>query len=177
MSRKRYTLRKEEIAELQVAYDQSRNGQTKIRYQAVRLYGAGKAVEDIMEITGCSRASLMEWNRTYRQEGIAGLVDKRQGGNSAKLTAAQIEHLQSQLHGYEPAQLLGADNCVGNGQFWTVPDLAQHVEKNYGVTYKSKNSYRSLLRKCGLSLQRPAGQYKSRNEIKVLHFEQELEKN
>ena len=175
MSRKRTLLTAEQVTELQVAYDQCSEGNTKIRFLAVRLYGTGMATSDVLSIIGCSRSSLMNWSRTYQQMGIAGLVDKRAGGNSAKLTPHQVKHLADQLDRYTPEQLLGAEAV--SAQFWTVTDLARLVERTYDVVYDSPTSYRTLLKRCGLSRQRPAKQYKSRSELKVLDFEETLEKN
>lgn len=176
MERRQFKLTEAQDNELKWAYNQCQDAQTKIRYQAVRLYGQGYAVKAIQEITGCSRPSLMEWCRAYRQFGVAGLVDKRAGGNRAKLTPLAVEQLQEQLHRYTPGQLFGSAGCYDDGQFWTVPDLAKLVERNYGVIYKSATSYRSLFDRCEFSCQRPEAHYRSRNELKVLEFEQELEK-
>lgn len=176
MAKRKFNLTEAEVNELKGAYQQCRDGQTKIRYQAVRLYGTGHKVSDIEEISGCSRVSLMEWCRAYRQYGIAGLVDQRRGGNRAKLSGIELEQLQQQLENYTPGQLLGAANCYGDGQFWTVPELAQLVERDYQVKYKSDTSYRTLFKRCNFSCQRPGSQYWSRNELAVLEFEQQLEK-
>ena len=152
MSRKRTLLTAEQVTELQVAYDQCSEGSTKIRFLAVRLYGTGMATPESLSIVGCSRSSLMNWNRTYQQMGIAGLIDKRAGGNSAKLAPHQVEHLADQLERYTPEQLLGVEAV--SAQFWTVTDLARLVEREYGVVYDSPTSYRTLLKRCGLNAQR-----------------------
>lgn len=130
----------------------------------------------ILDICAISRTSLMEWTRAYRKQGVTALVDQRQGGNRARLTAQQIEAVQTKLHHYTPAQLLGKDACVGSGQFWTVSDLARLLKRDYGVVYQSPTSYPTLLAKCDFSYQRPAKQYKSHSEAKVSDFEQALEK-
>ena len=176
MERRQFKLTEAQDKELKWAYNQCQDGQTKIRYQAVRLYGQGYSVTEIQEISGCSRPSLMEWCRAYRQKGVASLVDKRAGGNRAKLSPLEIEQLQAQLHRYRPVELFGSAGCYGDGQFWTVPDLAKLVEQDYGVTDKSTTSYRTLFDRCEFSCQRPEAQYRSRNELKVLEFEQDLEK-
>ena len=90
----------------------------------------------------------MNWVRIYQNEGVTGLYDKRSGGNAAKLSSEQIEHLQSQVHQYSPNQLFSQDDFVGNGQYWSVPTLAKLVERNYGVVYASPNSYRNLFKRC-----------------------------
>ena len=133
MSRKRTLLTPEQVSELQIAYDQCRNGDTKIRFQAVRLYGTDMATSEILTIAGCSRSSLMNWVHHYQASGIAGLIDKRAGGNSAKLAPYQIERLQDQLQSYSPEQLLGPA-AVG-GQFWTVTDLALLLERDYRASF------------------------------------------
>ncbi len=176
MAKRKFKLTHEQVNELKAAYQRCRDGQTKIRYQAVRLYGTGYPVTDIEEITGCSRSSLMEWCRAYRQYGVAGLVDQRQGGNRAKLSPLELEQLQQCLESYSPGQLFGAENCYGDGQFWTVPDLARYVKQQYGVIYQSQTSYRTLFDRCQFSWQRPGSHYRSRNELAVLDFEQQLEK-
>ncbi|NJN71068.1 MAG: winged helix-turn-helix domain-containing protein [Nitrospira sp.] len=65
---------------------------------------------------------------------------------------------------------------MGDGQFWTVADLARLVEERCGVVYKSDNSYRKLFRQCDFTLQRPGHFYLSRQEQAVVTFEEELEK-
>lgn len=176
MAKRKFNLSTTQINELKAAYQQCQDGPTKIRYQAVRLYGTGYTVSQIEEISGCSRPSLMEWCRAYRQYGVAGLVDQRRGGNRAKLTPIEIEQIKHRLELYTPAQLWGPANCYGEGQFWTVPDLARLVERDYQVKYKSDTSYRTLFELCDFSCQRPGSHYRSRNEWAVLDFEQQFEK-
>jgi transposase len=177
MGKRKFQLTSEQIKELQGAYQQCKDGATKIRYQAVRLYGTGYSAEAVIKITGCSRRRLLAWCGSYREYGVAGVIDRRVGGNSAKLRASEVEAVQNKLHQYRPNQLYSADAYRGNGEFWGVYELALLLERDYGVRYQSKTSYRNLLERCGLSRQRPAAQYKSRNEAKVMAFEEGLEKN
>ena len=162
--------------ELQAAFLHCQDILAKTRFQAVRLYGTGYPVTQIIDICGCNTRTLLNWTRTYRERGLSALLDHRQGGNRARLKSEQIETLQNQLHGYTPAQLLGRSHCVGDGQFWTAADLACLLKRDYGVVYQSHTSYLTLLQKCGFSYQRPAKQYKSHSEAKVMDFEEQLEK-
>src|SRR5215212_1290008 len=177
MAKRKFQLSTEQNQELQAAYHQSKDAGEKMRYQAVRLYGSNYPVEEVLEITGCSRRRLLAWCRDYQRHGIGGLLDGRVGGNSAKLSAAQLEAIQSKLHLYRPNQLLRMDEYSGNGEFWGTRELAILLKREYQVVYRSPNSYRNLLRQCEFSRQRPATQYKSRNELKVATFEEALEKN
>ena len=150
----------------------------RTRLQAVRLYGSGYAVEDIKEITGCSRRSLLRWCQQYRDEGIAGLEDQRLGGNRALLSEAQLEDVARKLRKYRPLDVLGPSGvATASGQHWTIPDLKQALEQWHGVVYQSDSSYRALFHRCGFSYQRTAKAFRSRSAEKVAAFEEQLEKN
>jgi len=177
MAKRKFTLTEAERKELLQAYRTCKDAVTRTRYQAVRLYGEGYPVAEIMQITGCSRTSLMEWCRAYREDHAQGLVDKRAGGNHAKLSKLQIEALQQVLHQYTPKERLGPRASTIDGQFWSVEDLALVVREQYSVEYQSRTSYSQLLHLCGFSYQRTEKVFKSRREAKVADFEEQLEKN
>ena len=177
MAKRKFSLAEVERKELQQAYRVCRDAGTRTRYQAVRLYGEGYPEKEIEQITGCSRTSLMEWCRAYRADHSQGLVDKRVGGNRAKLSKLQIEALQHMLHQYTPKERLGRKASTAAGQFWTVEDLVLVVRERYGVEYQSRTSYSSLLRLCGFSYQKSEKIFKSRSQTKVADFEEQLEKN
>ena len=86
-----------ETNELQAAYLHCHNANTKIRYQAVRLYGNGYSVEHILDICACSRTRLLKWVAAYDQRGITSLLDQRTGGNRAALTPEQIKALHAEV--------------------------------------------------------------------------------
>lgn len=177
MAKRQFELTETQINELTAAYSQCKDGATRTRYQAVRLYGTGYVAAEIEAITGCSRSSLMVWCRVYLHHGTAGLMDKRAGGNCAKLTHAQIVDLEQHLHNYTPRDVLGSHSATTTGQFWTVEDVSQVLSQRYGVAYRSRTSILSLLQQCGFSYQRPAKVFKSRREAQVIEFEEQLEKN
>lgn len=161
---------------LSSAFSDCKDGPTRTRYQALRLYGQGYPVEEIERITGICRSTLMGWCSKYRQGGIETLEDHRQGGNRALLTDEQLQDLKERLHTYRPDQLFGSLAASADGQFWTVIDLARAVETWYSVRYARRGSYIQLFKRCGFSYQRPDRVYKSRSEAKVHAFEEELSK-
>jgi transposase len=176
MAKRKFQLTDQEQNALLGAFQAATDGPTRTRYQAVRLYGLGYAVAEIMYITGCSRTSLMGWCRAYAQQGLPVLTDHRQGGNRAKLAKAQYQALQERLRTYTPADLFGSEAASPDGAFWTVEDLARALQRWYGVAYH-RGSYYALLHRLGLSAQRPAKVYRSRSEAAVGAFESRLEKN
>ena len=175
MAKRKFKLTEEERKELLRAYRTCKEADTRTRYQAVRLYGEGLPEVEIEQITGCSRTSLMEWCRAYRADPSQGLVDKRVGGNRAKLSNLQVEELQHMLHQYTPKERLGSK--ASDGQFWSVADLVLVVQEQYGVEYQSRTSYVRLLHLCGFSYQKTEKVFKSRSETKVADFEEQVEKN
>ena len=177
MAKRKFKLTEAERKDLLQAYRACKDAATRTRYQAVRLYGEGYPVDEIMQITGCSRTSLMEWCRAYQEDHSQGLVDKRLGGNRAKLSKLQIEELHKMLHQYTPKERLGTKASTIDRQFWNVEDLALVVREQYSVEYQSRTSYRHLLHLCGFSYQKTEKVFKSRSEAKVADFEELLEKN
>ena len=172
MATRQFELTEGQAAQLEQAFLHEKDGPTRTRYQAVRLYGTGYRLEEVINITGCSRTRLFDWCRSYREERLPGLVDRRTGGNSRKLTPEQIEEVGRKLHRYRPRDLFGQEASP----YWNVEGLRRAIKRWYGVAYKQNASYHGLFKRCGFSYQRPAKVYKSRREEDVLEFEQRLEK-
>lgn len=140
MAKRKFKLTEQERNQLLQAYTLSKDAATRTRYQAVRLYGEGYNEGEIEQITGCSRAILMEWCRAYLADPAQGLVDKRAGGNSAKQNKTQVEELYQKLHQYTPRELFEPDASTADGQFKTLVDLAHVIQKWHGVEYRSRIS-------------------------------------
>jgi transposase len=177
MATRKFTLSQAQRSELRRAYEQCKDGPTRTRLQAVRLYGSAYSLAQVQEITGCSRTTLMDWCRRYRSDGLAGLRDGRRGGNRAKLSPAQRQSVRATLQQYTPRQLFGPEAATVDGQFWTVSDLKHLVASSFGVTWHSPTSYIMLLKECDFSFQRTQKVYKSRHESQVMAFDELLEKN
>ena len=144
---------------------------------AVRLYGTGHPMKQIIELVGCSRTSLMEWVQKYRQQGLESLKDQRPGGNHYKLTQHQKAIIKEKVQRYTPQQLLGRASATSTGAHWTGVDLKQLIYQEYRIVYKSPVSYRVMLIEFGLSYQRTEKVFKSKSQLKYADFEEQLEKN
>lgn len=173
MAKRKFTLNEKERQRLKQAYELSQDIGARTRYQSVRLYGEGYSVTEIEEISGCRRSSLMEWCREYQKNGVQGLVDKRVGGNSAKLSQLQLEELNVRLRQYRPQDIFGPEASP----YWTPPELGRAIEKWYGVVYRSPSAHHRILGECGFSYQKVEKVFKPRSEQKVLEFDEQVEKN
>lgn len=177
MAKRQFELTAEETAALRQAEQQTHDVRELRRLQAVRLYGNGVSVEEIMNVVGCGPCSPRQWASEYRRAGPTALRTKWQGSNANKLSPDQRLDLATKVEQYTPDQVIGSGIRVERGAFWTVSDLRIVVEQWYGVTYQSETSYRSLLAQCGLSYQKAEKVYRSRpNELAIAEFEAELEK-
>jgi len=178
MAKRQFHLIEEEIVAFQQAEALTRDVRELKRLQAVRLYGTGESVETIQKLVGCGPASPRQWAIEYRRGGLAALKSRWAVGNANKLSDEQRQDLFEKLAQYSPEQVIAPDVRVERGAFWTVSDLAIVVEQWYGVTYRSPNSYRSLLHASGFSYQKVEKIYRSQpGAVQLANFEAELEKN
>ena len=159
---------KEAIAE---AYQTAHNVPEKVRYQALKLLSQGYKRQEVATILGKSLQSLGEWVTLYHQKGIEGLRTKRNPGNHRKLTLEQQDQLTKILKEKTPEQ------CGYEGRFWTVGLLQKLVQREYGITYRSDQSYRNLLIQAGFSFHKPGKVHKDQNPHMRKRFEQRLKKN
>lgn len=177
MATRKFTLSEQEIIEIQRSEDETRDGRTVKRLQAVRLYGSGQSVSVIQALVGCSWRALMDWCRAYRVQGLEGLKSQWRGDNARKLNREQRADLKARMTSYRPDQVLSAEVRISQGQFWTGSDLKVVVQRWYGVTYRSTTSYRTWLHECGLSQQQTESQYRSQPDaLTIADFEATLEK-
>lgn len=176
MGKRKFQLTEPQRDALLSAYLACDEGETRTRFQAVRLYGMNYPVKTIQEVTGCSTRSLLEWVYAYRQAGLETLRDHRLGGNSAKLKPAQRIEVEAHLHQFTPNQVL-RQPYTAEGQFWTIEDLADALTHWFGVRYASRTSYYNLLLTCGFSYQRTEKVFKSQRPLQIAAFQELVEKN
>jgi transposase len=177
MAKRHFQLNEQEIEHFRQAEQQTRDVHELKRLQAVRLYGTGMTIKQIMDIHNCGASSIREWVQKYQQGGLCALRSNWSSQNASKLTREQQAGLRTRLYAYRPDQLLAAEVRVSEGRFWTVSDLMIVVEQWYDVTYQDTGSYRNLFKRCGFSYHRAEQVYKSRpSEAEVAEFEADLEK-
>jgi transposase len=149
MAERKFRLTADQVQALIDAYRNCRDGPGRTRYQAVRLYGTGYPLREVLRITGCTRSSLMDWCRRFRREGVAGLLDRRRGGNNAKLGREQVRDLAARLSTCTPTEAARDHPSGVRPPEWTVRDLRLAVESWYGVRYRSTSSYHRLFSAVG----------------------------
>jgi len=173
MAKRQLNLSETEIGQLRQAEAKTRDVRELKRLQAVRLYGSGVNLRDIMTMVGAGESTIRQWAMSYRSEGVTGLSSKWQGKNANKLTDEQRQQLKERLHTYSPIDLQ-----ISQSAYWTVSDLRVAVENWHGVVYQDDDSYQKMFHVSGFSYQRTAKVYRSRpSEVSIAEFEAELEKS
>ena len=110
-------------ATLRQRYRREADAELRPRWQALWLLRQGRSVTATAALVGVHRRSVQRWLGWYRQGGLAGVAQHRQGGRQGRtpyLTAEQ----QAQLHA-ETAR--GTIRTVGEATHW--------VEQQFGVAY------------------------------------------
>jgi putative transposase len=164
-------LNKKEKEKIEKAYKTTKNVNEKVRYQALSLLVKEYQRKDVAEIVGFSEKTLGLWVTAYNKRGIEGLREKRTTGNRRKLTNDQKDGIAKIIKVETP------DTRGFQGKFWTVQTLKQLVKKEYGVTYKDSQSYRTLFSYAGFSFHKPEKVNKNRNQHMRKRFEQNIKKN
>ena len=159
MAKRRFQLSAEEAHQVHKFMDECEDNRLKTRLNAVLLFGTGTPGPEIQTRLRCSRSSIMNWCHVYRSKGIEGLVDRRKGGNRARLLADHVEDLSRLLHSNTPQMFFGQSTTIAQGKVWTVEDLYRVVKYRYGIVYRSRTSYYNLLAR--LSLNHQKGDYPS----------------
>jgi len=177
MAKREFRLNEQEIGQLRQAEQQTRDVREVKRLQAVRLYGSGVSQKQITDVLNCGERSVRHWSQCYTERGLEGLKSQWRGENALKLSRQQRADLSRRLSEYEPDQVLGPEVRISRGKFWTVSDLQVAVQHWYGVSYRSRDAYRYLLRECGFSYQQVEKAYRSRaDEQTIADFEADFEK-
>jgi transposase len=129
MAKRQFQLNVQAIEQFRQAEQQTRDVHELKRLQAVRLYGTGMTIKQIMDIHNCGASSIREWVQKYQQGGLSALRSNWSSQNASKLTREQQADLRTRLHTYGPDQLLPTEVRVSEGRFWTVSDLMIVVER------------------------------------------------
>ena len=147
------------------------NGKTKTRRdfaalearrrEGMRLLGRGMAQADVARQMGVSRPTVLRWSRIRRQQ--KGAAWKRRPlGRPPKITVAHLERLAVALK--QGAQAHGFLNDL-----WTLPRIAQVLERECGVQTHPSHLWKVLVR-LGWSCQRPGSKAAERDEQAIAQW-------
>ena len=122
---------------------------TQRRLRAGKMFDDGSAQADVVRELGVSRETASQWQATWRELGVDGLLGAQRAGRLPRLTDGQLVKVESAL----------AKGPTHNGfptELWTLARIATVIEKVTGVSYSTTQTWSILRTRLGWSRQRPA---------------------
>lgn len=131
------------------------------RTLSLKMQEAGIPTDKICEALSVSAQFVSKWKGKYEAGGLAVLKVGHEGRApylSKESRAEVIAHISAQPH-------------------YSVAELSGHIEKAYGVVFRSKQSYYDLLSAGGLSWHKTQKENPKRDGVAVLAKREEIKKN
>jgi transposase len=124
--RNNYQLTEEQLSEVERAIAHDPRAEVVRRATAIRLLHLGHKPEAVAGLVSASRASVNNWHRRWREQGLEGLANRPIPGRRPKATATYREALEKALdsdpHSYGYSFSL-----------WTLERLAEHLAHETGI--------------------------------------------
>jgi transposase len=142
------------------AFDNEMDVKRKRKLQVIRLGFTGEySSEQISEIAGCSKASVTNWVRDYRQGGLCGLLTTRhRSGRQPSLDEKAVTEL---LQGLE------------KGRWKRMKEIRTWLSKEHG-TVISLSGVQYWLNKVNAALKVPRKSHAKKDEGQSVRFKEEL---
>ncbi len=133
------------VAELEQGYRRARDPVARSHWQIIWLLSTGQPTRIVAAVTGYSVNWVREVARRYREDGPAGLGDRRHGNPGARplLAPAQQEELRTALAGPAP-----------DGGLWTCRKVADWIAAQLGRPVAEVRGW-EYVRRLGFTPQRP----------------------
>lgn len=138
----------------------------QIRVRVVGQVEHGARVEDLADALGFARSTLFGWIARYREGGVEALKACPIPGRPRKLSGAQLRRTYTLIVGNDPRQL------SFEFALWTREMVRELVRREFNVRL-SVVSVGRLLRKLGLSPQRPLWRAYQQNPVAVERWKSE----
>jgi len=134
-----------------------------IRIRAVQRVEAGESPEVVIKALGFTRTVIYGWLAKYREGGIDALCSRKAPGKHPKLNGQQLQKIYRIIVGVDPRQL------KFEFALWTRGMVRELIRRRFKVSL-SEVSVGRLLRKLGLSPQRPQRKSYQQDEYLVLKW-------
>jgi transposase len=133
------------LDELEQRYRRARDPVARSQWQIVWLLSSGLATAEVARVTRYSAGWVREVAKRYREEGPAGIGDRRHGnpGAAPLLDAAQQAQLRAALAGPAP-----------DGGLWTCRSVAAWISQRRGRPVSMQRGW-EWMRRLGFTPQRP----------------------
>jgi len=139
------------------------------RAQAVLLLNQGIKIPTITSTTGYQRRQIFEIRKLYLEKGIRGIRTKRKGKPKDLLTKKQIKEIIEIVKKKNSPLRFGYE-----AKFWTTSMLADFIERQYKVRYKSKTSYYLIFRRTKFTYHKPGRVWVKQDKEKIRLWKKDI---
>lgn len=131
------------------------------RIQAVLMLDASESIPKIENLTTLKRSRIFGLRKLYLAKGFKAIKGKPRKVRTL-LTNNQLKKLRKTLKSKRPVDL-----GYEGERFWTTTILADYIERDYQVKYRSKTSYYLIFKRIKFTYHKPGRVYVKRNEKEV----------
>jgi transposase len=142
-----YQLSNDELQGIEQAISHNKSVRVVKRATGIRLLHQGHEPAGIAEMLMVNVASVYNWHKRFRAEGISGLEDQPRSGRPRKADDIYCRELEEALE-KQPAEY-GYDFAI-----WTLDGLREHLEKQTGKVL-SRERFRALMAELDYVYRRP----------------------
>jgi putative transposase len=131
------------------------------RALAIKMIKEGYLMEDICTTLSVTKSFIEKWRSIYNKEGAKDLKPKYKGS---------VSFLKKE-------ELNDVCTHIKTKETFRVEELISYVREEYGVVYKSKQSYYDILTTAGMSWKKTEKINPKKDENKVAEKKEEIKKN
>lgn len=142
-----YTLKEEELEQIQKGMHHSRKAEVRQRATAIHLLHCGHSPQEVSDLMAVGLGSIYNWHSRWRKEGLMGLENKAKSGRPPNADDSYRDMLEEVIsrapteYGYEFG-------------IWTVDRLREHLYQVTGIRVSNRR-FRALLKALGYVYRRP----------------------
>lgn len=134
----------------------------KRRLKAAALFDKGQSQAEVRRKLNISPQSASRWYAAWQRGGKTALKKAGRAGRKPRLQPLDLVRLEAELQ-------RGPEALGYVTQLWTLPRVAELIQKRFGIKYHPGHVTR-ILQALGWSCQKPARQALERDEAKVRHW-------
>lgn len=132
------------------------------RLRAMALLQQGHAQAEIARMLGVTAGAVSQWKKAYQASGAKGIAAKRHPGPVPGLCGKARKQLERIL-------LKGARKQGYRTELWTLPRIAEVIQRRLGVSYDPSSVWH-ILRKMDWSCQKPERLARERDEERIARW-------
>ena len=166
---KTYRYTPDEYTEIEVALHETKNTTLQRKYQAIYLSMQGHKNQAIADMLHLTLSTIGIYIRTYKAQGLDGLVAVKQTGRPSFMTPEQEQTLVEVIRDFTPH-----DVGFPTHYNWTAKLAAAMVKNEFNIDY-AESSMTQLLHRLGFSHTRPSYVLAKADKEKQVAFKALLE--